>query len=70
MSEVQNFEQNLFIFVRFEELIYMAFYGFKCKYCGEILPVEVREDNLGMVKVWCKKCGRCNFINRLKVIKE
>lgn len=48
----------------------MGFYSFKCKYCGEILPVELKDDNKKMVKAWCYKCGRWTYINNLEVVKD
>lgn len=48
----------------------MKFKGFKCPVCGTPLPIEIRYDNMGMVRVWCQKCGRCWYLNKLEILKK
>lgn len=48
----------------------MKFVEFNCPVCNTPLPVEIRYDNFGMVRVWCRKCNRCCYINKLKVLKK
>lgn len=48
----------------------MRFREFACPYCRSKLPVEVRYDNMGMVRTWCQRCDRCVYIYKLKIVKK
>lgn len=48
----------------------MKFKGFNCPVCGTPLPIELRYDNFGMVRVWCQKCGKCCYINKLELLRK
>ena len=48
----------------------MKFIGFTCPRCGTPLPIELRYDNFGMVRVWCQKCGKCCYINKLELLRK
>ena len=48
----------------------MRFVEFACPRCGTTLPVEVRYDNQGMVRVSCFKCSKCVYIFKQKIVKK
>ena len=48
----------------------MKFKEFNCPTCNRPLPIEIRYDNFGMVRVWCQKCKKYWYINKLEVLKK
>ena len=47
----------------------VRFKSFNCPYCKSVLPVEIHYENRGLVRVFCRKCGKCIYIKDFKVLK-
>ena len=47
----------------------VRFKSFDCPYCKSVLPVEIHYENRGLIRVFCRKCGKCIYIKDFKVLK-